>query len=139
MALKVRSGRASISISGGLEEMVRDAVEQANPEVVKGLRKHARRVYDPAKRAWPVKSGVSKDRLQREERLVGTTRLESVIFNDATVTTGDGREFPYPYAVRFAGTDRRAWEALVDTPGRKSIALLEDELAEALGKVLDGS
>jgi len=139
MALKVRSGRASISISGGLEKMVRDAVEQANPEVVKGLRKHTSRVYDPAKRAWPVKSGVSKDRLQREERLVGTTRLESVIFNDATVKTGDGREFPYPYAVKFAGTDRRAWEALVDTPGRKSIALLEDELAEALGRVLDGS
>lgn len=116
-------GRATISVSPGLQQHVEMMLRTAAPRTMEKLRQVTGELVDSAAKDWPVKTGKSKAGLNSVVRLVGNGVVEGVVSN---------RE-KYAFMITLPGGAAWAkrlhvWSELVRKPGAKRAP----ELAEAL-------
>lgn len=104
-----RSGDASIVMDDTLQRMVESVLENVVPATTKALNEHVGGLYEEARADWPIKSGYSRDSLEKG-LIVERDRIVFFIRNDS----GYAR---FIKARNLGG--RRPWTKLVISPSRK--------------------
>lgn len=126
----IRQGDVTFTISGGLEDLVRRAVEQVSPTVLAAVEREVATVADAAADQWPVKTGESK---------AGLTM--TTIIADDSVAARIYNRVPYAFFIRpkDLGGRQTAWNTFVRQPMHDAAKhLAEDLLGPAVARMVEG-
>ena len=120
------SGNATLEVEDPFKEIARRVLD-ANPTLARPIREAAEEIRGSAVEKWPKLTGDTA-------RSIGLA--ESISPDGISVAVGPTT--PYARFIRFKGTRRLVWRALLALPGVKRGAQLAEELAEELAEVAGG-
>lgn len=119
-----------VELDATMHDLVDRAIRNAAPAVVDALEREAERIHDAARRAWPVKTGLSRDSLDWGIRIQPPDKIEAFVHNTASHAR---------FIKGNAQGGRHTWTVLVRRPMRRKARALADELAGDLLAVARGS
>jgi hypothetical protein len=128
--IHVREGNVTVKLSDDLEVLARRALEEVAPGVMRALEEEAERVRNDAYRAWPVRTGVSREGLRAVTEITLDGDVRAAVRNDV-----DYAPYIRPLSLHGATT---AWQRWVRAPMTEAHKRLVRELGPIIIAALRG-